>query len=332
MPSAEGRQAAEESTSLAASLVEQLRAGERRALARSISMVEDRAPASEAIIKGAFGAASIPPVIGVTGPSGSGKSTLVDALTVLYRQQGSSVGVLAIDPSSPFTGGAMLGDRVRMQRHGEDAGVFVRSMATRGTLGGLAAAVYDTLVLLAAAGLERLLVETVGVGQDEVDIAGVADTTCVVLTPGSGDEIQAIKAGIMEIADLFVLNKADVKGADRAEAQLRAWVARAPAGGWTPPILRTVALEGEGIVQLQDAIAAHQSWYSSSGRGTCKRRALAALRLQSLLRERLMRMAQEKGLDQAREAELVEAMVEGKLDPYSAADEAMAFVNARGKG
>ena len=307
-------------------IVDRLAGGDRRALARAISAVENAAPMSEGLVREAFPRAGTAPVVGITGPSGAGKSTLVDCLTAAYRAKDISIGVLAIDPSSPFTGGALLGDRVRMQRHSEDAGVYVRSMATRGAMGGLAAAVYDTLVLLSVAGFDRLLVETVGVGQDEVDVAGVADTTCVVLTPVGGDEIQAIKAGIMEIADIFVLNKADMPGTDRAQAQLHAWVTRVADDEWAPPIVRTIAARGEGVEELENAIAAHEDWYRSSGRALAKRRTLAKMRLRTLLRERLLTVARTRGFDTTREEELVDAIARGDLDPYSAAEQVVAEV------
>lgn len=302
-------------------VVERLAGGDRRALAQAITAVENRTEASVGLISAAFPRATGAPIVGITGPSGAGKSTLVDALTGVYRADDKTVGVLAVDPTSPFTGGALLGDRVRMQRHSEDPGVYVRSMATRGAMGGLAAAVYDTLVLLSVAGFDRLLIETVGVGQDEVDVAAVADTTCVVLTPVGGDEIQAIKAGIMEVADIFVLNKADMPGVDRAEAQLHAWVTRAEDGEWTPPIIRTIAGQGDGVAELAGAIGEHEEWYRTSGRAAAKRRTLAKMRLQTLLRERLMLAARRRGFDEARENELVDAIARGELDPHSAAQQ-----------
>ncbi len=304
-----------------AEIVERLVAGDRRALARAISAVENGTEIGEALIREAFPRAGSAPVVGITGPSGAGKSTLVDGLTAVYRRDDVSIGVLAIDPTSPFTGGALLGDRVRMQRHSEDSGVYVRSMATRGAMGGLAAAVYDTLVLLSVAGFDRLLVETVGVGQDEVDVAGVADTTCVVLTPVGGDEVQAIKAGIMEIADIYVLNKSDMPGTDRAEAQLHAWVTRVGDDEWSPPIVRTVATQGDGLQELADAIAAHENWYRSSGRAEGKRRTLAKMRLRTLLRERLLTVARSRGFDGAREDALIDAIAQGDLDPHTAAEQ-----------
>ena len=300
------------------SIVDRLVAGDRRALAQAITAVENCGGAD--LIRQLFPLAGGQPVVGITGPSGAGKSTLVNGLTTVYRAEEESVGVLAIDPTSPFTGGALLGDRVRMQQHCEDEGVYVRSMATRGAMGGLAAAVYDTLAVLSAAGFDRLLVETVGVGQDEVDVAGVADTTCVVLTPVGGDEIQAIKAGIMEVADIFVLNKSDLPGTDRAEAQLHAWVTQAEDGEWAPRVVRTVASQGDGIDKLKAAIEDHEDWYRASGKAEQKRRTLARFRLHTLLRERLLGVVRSHGLDETREAELVSAIASGDLDPHSAAE------------
>ena len=306
------------------SMVDRLVTGDRRALAQAITAVENCGGAD--LIRQLFPLASGPPVVGITGPSGAGKSTLVNGLTTAYRAEGRIVGVLAIDPTSPFTGGALLGDRVRMQQHFEDEGVYVRSMATRGAMGGLSAAVYDTLAVLSAAGFDRLLVETVGVGQDEVDVAGVADTTCVVLTPVGGDEIQAIKAGIMEVADIFVLNKSDMPGTDRAEAQLHAWVTQADDGEWAPRVVRTVGSQGDGIDKLKAAIEDHEDWYRASGKAEQKRRALARFRLHTLLRQRLLGAVRSHGLDEKREDELVVAIASGDLDPYSAAETIVAEV------
>jgi LAO/AO transport system kinase len=306
------------------SLVEKVMEGDLRALARSISLIEDGSADLSDIMRSAGATATMAPIVGITGPSGAGKSSLVDALVACYRRSGVTVGVLAVDPTSPLTGGALLGDRVRMNRHSGDVGVFVRSMATRGALGGLAAAAYDALVLMTAAGFDRLIVETVGVGQDEVDVAGVADTTCVVLTPGAGDEVQAIKAGILEVGDIFVLNKADLAGADQAEAQLRAWVAGAQDEAWPPPVLRTVATSEEGVEDLHAAVEHHSTWLRSSGEASLKRRALARLRLRSLLRDRLFRMARACGFDHAREAELVDAIASGDLGAHGAVEQIIA--------
>ena len=306
------------------SIVDRLVGGDRRALAQAITAVENCDGAD--LIRQLFPVAGGPPVVGITGPSGAGKSTLVNGLTTAYRAEGRSVGVLAIDPTSPFTGGALLGDRVRMREHFEDEGVYVRSMATRGAMGGLSAAVYDTLAVLSAAGFDRLLVETVGVGQDEVDVAGIADTTCVVLTPVGGDEIQAIKAGIMEVADIFVLNKSDMPGTDRAEAQLHAWVTQADDGEWAPRVVRTVGSQGDGIDELKVAIQDHEDWYRASDKAKQKRRKLARFRLHTLLRQRLLGVVRSRGLDAKREEELVVAIASGDLDPYSAAESIVAEV------
>ena len=309
-----------------AGLVERMLGGDLRALAQSISLVEDGSTDAFQIVQSAGAATGLAPIVGVTGPSGAGKSSLVDALVSDYRKAGMTIGILAVDPTSPLTGGALLGDRVRMNRHSGDPGVFVRSMATRGAMGGLAAAAYDALVLMTAAGFDRLIVETVGVGQDEVDVAGVADTTCVVVTPGAGDEVQAIKAGILEIGDIFVLNKADLAGAERAEAQLRGWVTGAKDDAWTPPVLRTVATSEEGVEELREAIERHTAWLHSSGDASAKRRALARLRLRSLLRDRLFRLARASSFAPDREAELVEAIASGEIGAHSAVEQVIAAI------
>jgi LAO/AO transport system kinase len=312
----------------AGSLVEQVSSGDLRSLAKAISLIEDgSADISEAVVSVAAGA-RLAQIVGITGPSGAGKSSLVDALVAAYRRTGTTVGILAIDPTSPITGGALLGDRVRMNRHSGDPGVFVRSMATRGALGGLSAAAYDALVLMSAAGFDRLIVETVGVGQDEVDVAGVADTTCVVVTPGTGDEVQAIKAGILEIGDVFVLNKADLEGAAQAEAQLRAWVASGGDGDWAPPVQITIAIQDDGIEDLRLAIEGHAAWLRTSGEASAKRHALARLRLRALLRDRLFRLARASGFDREREGELIEEIAGGEMGVHEAVDQIIAKIYA----
>src|SRR6188474_1567186 len=239
-----------------ASLAERVRAGDPRALARAISLVEDGSPAGEEMLSSLFLSTGRAWTIGVTGPPGAGKSTLVDQLVRQLRARHQTAGILAVDPTSPFTGGAILGDRVRMQSHASDAGVFIRSMATRGHLGGLARATADAALVLDAAGRDYVIIETVGVGQDEVDIVRLADVSVVTLVPGTGDDVQALKAGIMEIADVFVVNKADREGADRLVSSVETNLAlhAYASGEWRPPILKTVATTGAGIPELLAAI------------------------------------------------------------------------------
>jgi LAO/AO transport system kinase len=239
-----------------ASLAERVRAGDPRALARAISLVEDRSPAGDEILSSLFPSTGRAWTIGVTGPPGAGKSTLVDQLVRQLRARHQTVGILAVDPTSPFTGGAILGDRVRMQSHASDAGVFIRSMATRGHLGGLARATADAALVLDAAGRDYVIIETVGVGQDEVDIVRLADVSVVTLVPGTGDDVQALKAGIMEIADVFVVNKADREGADRMVASIEAMLALQAVAEdrWITPVLKTEATRGVGVPELLAAL------------------------------------------------------------------------------
>jgi LAO/AO transport system kinase len=259
--------------------------GDPRALARAATAIENRRPEAEALLKEVFPQTGRATVVGITGAPGAGKSTLVDRMVHELRRENKAVGVLAVDPTSPYSGGAILGDRIRMLRHHADTGVFIRSMATRGWLGGLAAATTDMAVLLDAAGKDVVLVETVGVGQDEVEIAKLADVTVVVLVPGMGDDVQAIKAGIMEIADVFVVNKSDQPGAERLESEIKAIQSLSTRkDGWVPPIVRAVATEGQGI---GETLAAVRSFLE---RGGAKDRAVANwnLRLREMLRERLL--------------------------------------------
>src|SRR5216683_3289021 len=233
----------------------QICAGDVRAIARAITAIEDHDSHAEELLKQIFPSTGRAHVVGVTGAPGTGKSTLVDRLAAHYRRAGEQVGIIAVDPTSPYSGGAILGDRIRMQGHASDAGIFIRSMATRGSLGGLARATGDVALILDAAGKQNVLVETVGVGQDEVDIVRLADCTLVLLVPGMGDDIQNMKAGLMEIADIFVLNKSDREGVDRLEQQLQAMLQIVPVrDGWKPPVVRTVASENKGIEALAAAI------------------------------------------------------------------------------
>ena len=291
---------------------EQILAGDPRALARAATAVENRRPAAEQLLKELFSHTGRAAVIGITGAPGAGKSSLADRLIHELRREGKQVGGVAVDPTSPYTGGAILGDRIRMLSHHADSGVFIRSMATRGWLGGLAAAATDMTLLLDAAGKDVVLVETVGVGQDEVEIAKLADVTVVVLVPGMGDDVQAIKAGIMEIADVFVINKSDQPGADRLQREIKAIQSLSTRkDGWVPPIVHTVATEGKGIAE---ALAAVRSFLE---RGGAKDRAVENwnLRLREMLRERLLeRFA---GLNFEKAAEEIAAR---RTDPYTTID------------
>jgi len=300
-------------------LSERVRAGEARAVARAISMVEENAPPAVELMRELFPQTGNARVIGITGSPGSGKSSLVDRLIGHYRGAGRRVGVIAVDPSSAYSGGAILGDRVRMQRHAGDDDVFIRSMATRGHLGGLARASNDAIDLLDAAGFDPVLVETVGVGQDEIDIVRMADAVAVVLVPGMGDDIQAIKAGILEIADLFVINKADREGVDRLQADLDYMLSL---GSYEerprPEIYRTIAVQDQGVGPLRDAL--DQFLESQKGHRRERRRERSQARLLSVLTERLMSRALDQVLTAKKMEQLVEAISERRLDPYSAVD------------
>jgi LAO/AO transport system kinase len=303
-------------------LVERVCAGDARALARAISLVEDERPEGAALIGRLYAATGKAYLVGITGAPGAGKSTLVDRLTVEIRRAGLTVGIIAVDPSSPFTGGAILGDRVRMGVHAQDDGVFIRSMATRGHMGGLARATSDVALLLDASGKDIVIIETVGVGQDEVDIVGTADASIVVLVPGAGDDVQAIKAGIMEIADIFVVNKADREGADRAVQAVAANLALQTFGpeDWRPPILKTEATTGAGVAELWDTINRFRE-HSASDR-TERRRARHERRLRDLLGSAFMRRV-ERAMPPAEFARLVDGIAAREIDPYSAADQIM---------
>lgn len=300
-----------------------LRAGDPRALARAISWVENGHPGARKLLAALQASLGRAEVIGLTGAPGSGKSTLTDRLARELRLEGRRVGILAVDPTSPYTGGAILGDRIRMARASEDEGIFIRSMATRGALGGLARATQDAIDLLDAAGFDSILIETVGVGQDEVDVVACVQTCCVVLVPGLGDGIQAIKAGIMEVADLFVVNKADRDGADLVEAEIEGLKSLGPIGldpDWDPPVARTVASTGEGVPALLAAIRSHGVWLKQGDGLARKARARARLRLEALLAEEAVRRAKARAGDAKVDA-LIADIADRKLDPYAAVDE-----------
>jgi len=304
---------------------EQVRAGDVRAVSRAMTEIENRTGAAEGLVRRLFPHTGNSYCIGITGAPGTGKSTLVDRMAAQYRSQMQTVGVIAVDPSSPFTGGAILGDRIRMQGHASDSGVFIRSMATRGSLGGLSQATSDAALLLDAAGKKYVLIETVGVGQGEVEIARLADCTLVVLVPGMGDDVQNLKAGLMEIADIFVVNKADREGADRFEQQLRAILQIVPErDGWKPPIALTVATAGEGIEELARQIERFRKHFHGKEARHAKIVALWKERLLNLLRERVVRRVVD-GLANGNVLETMAAEVaERKRDPYSAVNELLA--------
>jgi LAO/AO transport system kinase len=305
-------------------LVEGVRRGDVRAVARAISVVEDDRPEAPALLAALFPHAGGALVIGVTGPPGAGKSTLVDGMTAHLRRQGKTVGIVAVDPTSPFSGGAILGDRIRMQAHAVDDGVFIRSMATRGHLGGLAFATDHVLTVLSASGKDVLLVETVGVGQDEVDIVGTADVSVVVLVPGLGDEVQALKAGIMEIADVFVVNKADRDGAERVVAEIESMLSLAThEDGSRPEIVKTVAPADEGVDRVLEAVEAFRARADASGLLARKRRAHLRRQLEETIGERLRRVARDRALGAEGLERMVDRLEARELDPYAAADEVL---------
>jgi LAO/AO transport system kinase len=304
------------------SWAEQVKAGNLRALARAITTVENRAPEAQELLKAVFPGSGRARIIGLTGAPGAGKSTLVDALAREYRKREKTVGIIAVDPSSPYTGGAILGDRIRMQSHYGDPGIFIRSMATRGSLGGLARTTADVATVLDSSGRDVVMIETVGVGQDEVDIVRLADVTLVILVPGMGDDVQSIKAGIMEIADIFVINKADREGADRVEREVRSMQSLAMRhGDWIPPIVRTIAQDGTGIPELANAINQYEEYLSNSVVGQQRRIENWRTRLIEMLRDEIMERVRTTHMADEDAKRFAAEVAEHKRDPYTIVEE-----------
>src|SRR5437660_1027149 len=301
--------------------IDRLRAGDPRALARAISTVENRAPGWSELLKALFPHTGKARIIGMTGPPGAGKSTLVDQLAKHYRKENRTVGIIAVDPTSPYTGGAILGDRIRMQDHFSDPGIYISSMATRGSLGGLARTTADVATVLDASGRDMILIETVGVGQDEIDIVRLADITIVILVPGMGDDVQTIKAGIMEIADIFVINKSDRDGAEHVELEIRALQSLATRhDGWTPPIVKTVASQGVGIEELASAISDYENYLQKENLALHKSVENWQKRLIEMLRDAMLEKVRTQ-LGDGNLARLAAEVAEHKRDPYTLVEE-----------
>ncbi len=308
-------------------LTQRILNGDVRAAARLMTMIENGDAEARAALKSLYAHTGSAHIIGITGPPGSGKSTLVDRLTEELRKRDKTVGIVAVDPTSPFTGGAILADRIRMQSHSLDAGVFIRSMATRGHLGGLARATNEIVDVMDAAGKEVILIETVGVGQDEVEVVGTAHTCVVVSVPGLGDEVQTFKAGILEIGDLFVVNKADREGANRTATELEMMLHMAPkAAGWSPKVLKTVATTGEGVTALLDAICEHKVFMDKGDLRKKKGQERSERAFRALLQERLTARALERFDQNGGMKELIARVADRALDPYTAVDEVLAKI------
>ncbi|HWC17489.1 MAG TPA: methylmalonyl Co-A mutase-associated GTPase MeaB [Terriglobales bacterium] len=310
--------------------VERVRSGDVRALARAITEIENNSAQAIRLMQALFPHSGNATVIGLTGSPGAGKSTLVDQLAREYRKAEKTIGIIAVDPTSPYTGGAILADRIRMQAHHADTGIYIRSMATRGFLGGLAPATADVAMLLDAAGNDIVLVETVGVGQDEIDIVRLADVTVVILVPGMGDDVQTIKAGIMEIADIFVVNKSDREGADRVEREIRAMQTLAIRGDdWMPPIIKTVATDGRGITELAQTVASYRQYLEGKDLMLRKRVGNWRERLVEMLRKALLDRLMHERLASAHLNQYAREIAEHHRDPYSLVEELVSRFGAK---
>ncbi len=318
--------------STAHTLAEGILKGNIRSIARGITAVENNTPDALSLMKQIFPHTGKTTVIGLTGSPGAGKSSLVDTLAKLYRQRGEKVGILAVDPSSPFSGGAILGDRIRMQSLALDPGIYIRSMATRGNLGGLARATSDAALILDAAGYDRVIVETVGVGQDEVDIVKTADVTLVVMVPGMGDDIQSIKAGIMEIGDLFIINKSDREGVERIEKEIEAMLSLGHRPDfWQPPILKTVATRHQGLDEVIEAIASYLTFLQQHQQARQDRQArIAELKLTELLRDKLLSAVRRTAATGTEWSAWASQIATRERDPYSIVEEVLDRLNLSG--
>lgn len=313
-------------------MVDRIVAGNRRAAGRAISLIEDAAPLVEPLMRTLYSHTGDAYVVGITGPPGAGKSTVVDELIRVIRASGKTVGVLAVDPNSPFSGGAILGDRIRMMRHASDEGVFIRSMGARGHLGGLAVAAENALMVMDALGMGVLLAETVGVGQSELEVAGTADTTVVVIPPGLGDGVQAIKAGIMEIADIFVVNKADHPQSNKTVADIRDLLRMESAPRpWATPIVKMVALQGEGVEDLWTRIQQHRRFLEQSGRLVIRRRERLEREIMDIAERKLRERVLQPQAETSEFQHLLEMAVERRMDPYEVAEKIVPAARVAGR-